>query len=340
MTPTPESYLLINSSKMKFSQTMERILKKAGNLMTLALTAFNQIVIMFFIIIIGVIVYKIRLVDKETNRRLADLVLMLVNPLVIFISYQREFKANLLTGLLISLVLAFFTHIFGILVSNIVLRKKNHEGDIAIERFAVIYSNCGFIGIPLVNGIFGSEGVFYLTAYMTIFNLVSWTHGMITVSGKNDIKSITKAILSPSVIATVSGFLFFIGKIMLPDILNQTLSYVGNMNTPLAMLVAGVTIAQTDFKQVLGKVRIYYISFFKLLLIPITVLFIFSLFNIPRIVLLTSVLAATCPTAASINLFALKFDKNYLYASELFGVTTILSLVTIPLVMIIANYVV
>lgn len=308
--------------------------------MTLALTAFHQIIIMFFIIIIGVIIYKVRLVDKETNRKLADLVLMLVNPIVIFISYQRKFEATLLTGLLISLVLAFFTHILGIIVSNIVLRKKNHEADIAIERFAVIYSNCGFIGIPLVNGIFGSEGVFYITAYMTIFNLVSWTHGMITISGRSDVKSVVKAILSPSVIATVSGFLFFICKIMLPDILNQTLTYLGNMNTPLAMLVAGVTIAQTDFKQVLSKFRIYYISFFKLLFMPIVVLLIFNLFDIPRIVLLTSVLAATCPTAASINLFALKFDKNYLYASELFGVTTILSLVTIPLVMIIANYII
>ena len=308
--------------------------------MSIALTAFNQIVIMFIIILIGMICYKVKLIDKETNKKLSDIVLMLANPIVIFISYQREFNSTLLKGLLISLVLAVVTHLFGIFISMIVIRKNNLAADISIERFAIIYSNCGFIGIPLVNGIYGSEGVFYLTAYMTIFNLFVWTHGMITMSGKNDKNSIVKAILSPSVIATISGFILFICKIMLPDLMINALSYVGNMNTPLAMLIAGATIAQTSLWKLLSKVRIYYITFFKLLFVPIIMLLFFSLFDIPQVVLLTSVLAAACPTAVTINLFSISCDKNYLYASELFTMSTILSLFTIPLVMIIANIVV
>lgn len=304
--------------------------------MTLAITAFIQIIIMFFIILVGIICYKSNLIDKDMNKKLADLVLMLVNPLVIFISYQRKFEASLLTGLLISLALAVVTHFIGIIISIIVLRKKNNN-DIAIERFAIIYSNCGFIGIPMVNGMFGSEGVFYLTAYLTVFNLVVWTHGMITVSGKRDKKSIIEAILSPSVMATLLGFIFFVSKIMLPDILNKSLTYIGDMNTPLAMLVAGVTIAQTDIIKLFAKIRIYYIALFKLIIIPVVMLLIFNLFDIPRIVLLTSVLACACPAAATINLFSIKYEKNYLYASELFAITTILSLISIPLVMIIAN---
>jgi predicted permease len=308
--------------------------------MSLALTAFNQIAIMFLIIIVGIVCYKIKLIDKDTNKKLSDIVLMLVNPFVILVSYQREFEATLLSGLLISLVLALVTHLFGILLSYLVLRKKKHEADIAIERFAIIYSNCGFIGIPLVNGIFGSEGVFYITAYMTIFNLLVWTHGMITMSGKSDRKTIKNAFLSPSVIATVLGFVLFVSKIMLPSILTEALSYIGNMNTPMAMLVAGVVIAQTDPKELIRKIRIYYITFFKLLFIPIVMLLFFNLFELPRLVLLTSVLAAACPTAATVNLFSLRYDKNYLYASELFAVTTILSMVTIPIVMIFANLIV
>jgi predicted permease len=305
--------------------------------MSLAVTAFNQIVIMFLIILAGMVCFKVRLIDNEMNKKLADIVLMLVNPFVIFVSYQRKFEAELLSGLLISLVLAFATHLFGIFISMIVLRKKNHEADIAMERFAVIYSNCGFIGIPLVNGILGSEGVFYLTAYMTVFNLVVWTHGMITMSGKSDRKSILEAMLSPSVIATLSGFVLFVCKVMLPNSLKEAISYIGDMNTPLAMLIAGVTIAQTDYKKLLGKIRIYYIAFFKLLFVPIVMILLFHLFPISRLVLLTSVLAAACPTAATINLFSIRYEKNYLYASELFAVTTVLSLFSIPLVMIFAN---
>jgi predicted permease len=183
----------------------------------------------------------------------------------------------------------------------------------------------------------GSEGVFYLTAYMTIFNLVVWTHGMITVSGKSDRKTILKALLSPSVIATVAGFILFVSRIMLPGMINEAISYIGNMNTPMAMIVAGVTIAQTDLKKVIGKIRIYYIILFKLLIIPIAILFFFSLFDIPKLVLLTSILAAACPTAVTINLFSIRYNKNYLYASELFAVATILSMISIPLVMVIAN---
>jgi predicted permease len=305
--------------------------------MSLASTAFYQIAIMFIIILVGMICFKIKLIDNYINKKLSDIVLLLVNPFVIFYSYQREFDATLLSGLLISLGLALITHLFAILLSYLVLRKKKQEADIAIERFAIIYSNCGFIGIPLVNGMLGSEGVFYLTAYMTIFNLVVWTHGMITVSGKSDRKTILKALLSPSVIATVAGFILFVSRIMLPGMINEAISYIGNMNTPMAMIVAGVTIAQTDLKKVIGKIRIYYIILFKLLIIPIAILFFFSLFDIPKLVLLTSILAAACPTAVTINLFSIRYNKNYLYASELFAVATILSMISIPLVMVIAN---
>ena len=233
--------------------------------------------------------------------------------------------------------MAVVTHIFGIVIGSMIIRGNKHKADLAIERFAVIYSNCGFIGIPMAGGLFGSEGVFYITAYMTIFNLFVWTHGVVLMTGKADFKSIGKALLSPSVIATVVGFLLFVTRIMLPEIVTDTLTYLGDMNTPLAMLVAGVTIAQTNLRKLIGKLRIYYISFIKLLMIPLLMLFVFRLFDLPNVVLLTSVLAAACPAAATVNLFSIRYDKNYLYASEVFAVSTIASLVTIPFVMFIAN---
>mgnify|MGYP000951932560 FL=1 len=302
----------------------------------LAGTASTQIIIMFIIILIGAASYKLKLIDKEGNRRLSDLVLLLVNPIVIFVSYQREYDASLLKGLMISLLLATVTHFAGIGISMLFLPGK--KKDYALERFAMIYSNCGFIGIPLVNGIFGSEGVFYLTAYMTMFNLFVWTHGVILMTGKKDLKAIARELLSPSIIATVSGFLFFLLRISIPTVLLEPLNYLAGMNTPLAMLVAGATIAQTDIVKLLKKVRVYYVSFLKLLFMPIVMLLIFSLFEIPKIVLLTSILAAACPTAVTITLFSIRYEKNSYYSSELFAVTTLLSIVTIPLVMTLAGF--
>ena len=306
--------------------------------MNLALAAISQIIIMFVLILVGIISYKIKLIDNETNKKLADIVLLLVNPMVIIMSYQRKFEATLLSGLLLSFGLAIATHLICILLSMILLRKRG--ADLSIERFAVIYSNCGFIGIPLVNGILGGEGVFYLTAYITIFNLVVWTHGMVSMSGKYNKKSIIKAILSPSVLSIFVGFLLFICHITLPEIIGKSISYIGDMNTPLAMMVAGVTIAQTNIFKVFVKIRALYISLFKLILIPIGMLMIFRFFNIPDIVILTSILACACPTAATINLFSIRYDKNYIYASELFAITTILSIITIPVVMLLAKLIV
>jgi predicted permease len=307
---------------------------------TLAVTALTQILIMFFIIIVGIISFKVKLVDKETNRRLSDIVLQLVNPIVIFVSYQREFNPSLLHGLLISLLLGAITHVIGIFISTILIHKNKNKSDLSLERFAIIYSNCGFIGIPLVNGIFDSEGVFYLTAYMTMFNLFVWTHGVIIMTGKKDFNTIRKAFISPSVIATISGFVLFAARITLPDVAIEALNYLGDMNTPLAMLVAGITIAQTSLLNLLRKPKIYYISLLKLIVLPIALLLIYSMFHIPRVVLLTSVLAVCCPTAATINLFSIRYDKDYRYASELFAITTILSIITIPLVMTIGGYLV
>jgi predicted permease len=307
--------------------------------MSLAITAFQQIFIMFILIVAGIFSYKTKLIDQPMSKKLSDLVLLLVNPLVIFMSYQRKFEPSLLTGLLISLILALVSHLFSIILSVIVFPKKNHEAEASIERFAVIYSNCGFIGIPLVYGIFGSKGVFFLTSYMTISSFFVWTHGAITISGKSDRNSILKSLLSPPIIATVLGFAFFMSRIILPNILGKALNYIGDMNTPLAMMVAGVTIAQTDVVKLFGKLRLYYIAFLKLLLIPISMVLLFSRFHqVQQVVLLTSILATACPTAANINLFSLRFGKDYRYASEIFTLSTILSIVSIPLVMILANY--
>lgn len=158
------------------------------------------------------------------------------------------------------------------------------------------------------------------------------------MTGKKDLKAIARELLSPSIIATVSGFLFFLLRISIPTVLLEPLNYLAGMNTPLAMLVAGATIAQTDIVKLLKKVRVYYVSFLKLLFMPIVMLLIFSLFEIPKIVLLTSILAAACPTAVTITLFSIRYEKNSYYSSELFAVTTLLSIVTIPLVMTLAGF--
>jgi predicted permease len=189
------------------------------------------------------------------------------------------------------------------------------------------------MGIPLINGIFGTEGVFYITAYLTVFNILIWTQGVIMMTGKQSVRSMVKTLVSPTIIATLLGFIFFVAKVHIPNTVYQSLDYVASMNTPFAMLIAGATIAQTNILKLFSKIRVYLVVFIKLLLIPAVMLIIYSRFNIEESVLTTTIVAAACPTAASGTLFALRYNKNALYASEIFALTTLFSMITIPIIM-------
>lgn len=299
--------------------------------MSLAQITLEQILVMFIIIIIGFACYKVKLIDRTTNKGLSNILLMLVSPVLIFHSYIREFSQELLYGLLVSFLLAIATHVLGIALAYGFFRGKDNK-NLVIERFSAIYSNCGFIGIPLVNGIFGSEGVFYMTAYLTIFNLFIWTHGLIMMIGRQDKKTMMKTLISPTLIGIVLGLLVFVTRIPIPNVVKTSLYYVSSMNTPLAMIVAGVTIAQTDIKRIFLKPRIYLVTAVKLLIIPILLLLLYSRFPISKEVLATAILGVACPTGATGTLFALRYNKNALYASEIFAVTTLLSVATLPIV--------
>ena len=305
--------------------------------MSLANIVLNQILIMFILILVGYICYKLKIIDETLNRKLSDLLLLLVSPFLIFNSYQREFSKELLSGLLISLGLAVVTHLFGILAAYVFLRGRNPE--VVIERFSVIYSNCGFIGIPIINGIFGSEGVFYITAYITIFNLFLWTQGLIMMNGVQSPKTMIKTLISPTLVAIILGFIFFITQLRLPPILFDSMEYVAAMNTPLAMIIAGVTIAQTNIWKIFIKPRIYLAVFLKLIFIPVILLLIYSKLQLEVPVLAAAVLAAACPTGATGTVFAIRYQKNALYASEIFAMTTLGALITIPVIMAVMDFI-
>jgi len=305
--------------------------------MALTLLVTNQIIIMMLLILVGYVCFKIKMITPEVNAKLSTLVLTLVNPVLILTSYQIEFHQELLNGLMIAFPLAAGSVFLSIVLAQILIRKSP-LADRPIERFSIIYSNCGFMGIPLVFGVFGAQGVFYLTSYMTVFNLLVWTHGIIIMKGEKSFKSILNVIKTPAILATVLGLALFITRITLPETLMKTLNYIGGMNTPLAMLVAGATIAQADIVKAFAKIRIYWVSLIRLLIVPVLTLLIFSRLQLDRTVMMTIVIASACPAAATGTLFAVKFGKNSLYASEIFATTTILSVVTLPLIVFLAGF--
>ncbi|MGN1114849.1 MAG: AEC family transporter [Oscillospiraceae bacterium] len=295
----------------------------------------KRIIIMFIILIIGAICYAKGLITKEGTKQLSNVELKLVNPILIFMSYQKDYDSKMTHNLIWAFVLSAISFAVTIALSYLLVKKKS-PGYI-VERFSVVYSNCGFIGIPLINGIFGSEGVLYLTAYVTFFNLLVWTHGLMSMKQKADFSSALKAFKSLSVIAVFAGLLCYVFQLRLPSLPSQAFQYISDMNAPLAMIIAGATAAQSNILSVFKKPRNYLICMYKLLLVPIVTFLVIRLFNVPSMVTSTITIAAACPVATTGIMFAITLDKDAEKCSELFTMSTLLSLVTLPVITIIAT---
>lgn len=294
-----------------------------------------QAVVMFILLGAGYFLYKLKFLDDDSTRRLSDIVITVICPIVIFNAYQTDFRPELAKGLLYAMILAFFCQTVLVTVAKLVVRKTRE--DFRVERFAAGYSNCAFMGIPLVNAAFGAEGVFYLTSFITAFNVFMWTHGVILMSGKKQSpKTLVKILASPAIIAIVLGLVFFFTGIRMPEIIKQPLDYLGSMNTPLAMIVSGATIAKAGLLAGVKDLRVYRFQAFKLLITPLLLSLIVvptELLGVSPLVVNTVLIAAASPTASATIMFAYKFGGNEKYASAHFALSTIMSMLTIPIVM-------
>ena len=299
---------------------------------------FEQLLKMFFIMVLAFVCYKIRLVDQNGNKTVSNLLLLVVNPILIITVYQTEYDPELVRGLLLSFAAAAATHILGIIISTLLIRPKDGT-DYSIERFNAMYSNCGFIGIPLIGSVLGDTGVFYLSAYMVMFNLFSWTHGIVLMEKKLSLKSLKEGLISPMFIATLVAVLLFFLRLKIPSVLLDSMNYIADMNTPLAMMVAGFSVAQADLGKMCKNPRLYYTSAVKLLIFPACTIPLLMLFHLPTVISMTILIAAACPSATTGTMMAIRYKHNYTYSSEIFSLTPVLGVVTMPALVLIAEQV-
>ena len=136
----------------------------------------------------------------------------------------------------------------------------------------------------------------------------------------------------PMFLSTIAAVVLFFLGIRIPSVVLDSMNYVADMNTPLAMMVAGFSVAQADLGKMLRNTRIYFVSFIKLILIPLLVIGVLKLMALPDAVAVTVLIGAACPAATTGTMMAIRYRQNYTYSSELFAMTTVLSVVTIPAV--------
>lgn len=286
----------------------------------------KQIIIMFLLMGVGAILYKMKYITDQGAKELGNILLRVIIPSVIIKSYLGGFTSERFKEMCLSTGLALGALLIAMAVAALIFGKKK-----SIENFAASFSNAGFIGIPLTQAVFGSEAIFYVSPYVTFLNLFQWTYGVYVITGKTDNIKPKNLINNPMVVSLIIGLILFFAPVSVPEVIEKSIGFLASMNTPVAMLVLGVFLAKADLKYIFLDIKIYWCMAVRLLIIPLVTLGIFYFIPVEnKIIVLSTLIAACTSVGGNIAIFAQQYDKDYLLAIKTVCLSTILSIITIP----------
>lgn len=301
--------------------------------MKFAILLFNQNLIMLFYLLIGYFLMRRKLVGLQGSSDIAQLLLYIVMPTAILNSYQTTFTMEKLKALGISFSAAALALFLSILLSRLFF-----SADQATERFGAAFSNAGFIGIPLVQMTFGNEAVFYVSSFVALLNILQWTYGVMLLTGDRKYLSFQKIRTNPIVLSFLGGLLLFILPFSLPEIISGPIRTLASMNGPLAMIVLGTYLAQIPLRSLWRDRTAYKCTFVRLIVIPLFTMLLFLLLPADLHTLkLTILIAASAPVGSNVAIFAQLYDQDYVGAVREVCLSTLLCIVTLPLLIGIAD---
>ncbi|NLK96503.1 AEC family transporter [Defluviitalea saccharophila] len=306
-----------------------------------ALLVGRQVLLIFLYVLIGIFCVKKKIITSESGKEFSKFIVTVIMVCLIIKSYIRPMETEHLLGIVLAIALAALFHIIAIIASTFLI-KEREDVRYRIERMGIVYSNCGFMGIPLIYAAVGDIGIFYAVAYISIFNIVLWSHGVMMLSGekKFNIKSV---LINPALIAFTIGFIIYTTQIPIPNMIVDTLGSIADMNTPLAMITTGVFLANIDLKSTFANKRIYYVTALRLIILPMIMLTLIKVLGVSSWmsgasnVVMANVIGCACPAAASITLFPVKYGMDGEYGAQIIAVSTLLSIISIPVFTFITN---
>ena len=295
------------------------------------ITVGTQVLELFILIAVGFLCGKTKMLTEKAVKSITDIVLYIVCPCVIVQNFIRPFDQEMLSGLLTAAAAALCIHIVSIVIAMLVFHDKIQEKN-RVYRFALIFSNCGYMSLPMQQAILGSDGVFFGAVYIVIFNVVMWTFGVWLSSGSGNSVSAKKIILNPCIIGMVIGLVIFLTSLPIPQVISGPITFLANLNTPLPMMVVGYYLSQTKIADAFKDGKGFICVLFRLIVIPLLAFGGMMLAGVRGTVLLTCVIAASAPVAAATTMFASKFDNDAKLSVNLVTLSTLFSVVTMPLI--------
>ena len=299
--------------------------------MDLAIIAAKQVLQLLLMILAGAVCCKAGVFKPQDKSILSNILLYLVVPAMVIDSYLVEFDPETFRNLLSAFGLSILALAIGLAVAVLATCRVAKENR-AILRFACGFSNAAYMGFPLIKALFGSEGLLYASAFVTVFNIALWTIGYGIVSGSASAKEIVHSIVTcPCILAVALGLVLYLGRVPVPEVLAGPIGTIGNMNTPLSMIITGATIASSDLKKLLQNKNLFLTLGLRLLVVPAAALAVFALLGVSGMVPMVVLILEACPCVTITTVFAIRFHHDEELAAGAVVFSTLCSIITLPL---------
>ncbi len=290
----------------------------------------------------GFLLRRRGLIDDAFSKSLSSLIVNVGQPMLIISSLiSLEYSPENLRRGLIALALSFALHVFMGTLAHLALRRVKNVDERKIFEFSVMFTNCGFIGFPIIESLYGKEGLFCGAFYLVGFHLFIWTWGMAILSrGRDDIKLTPKKIfVNHGTVPSLIGFVLFLLPFRLPGFLTSSASYLSSLTTPISLLITGSLIATGSLRDMFGRARLYAVSALRLIVLPILVCVLLKLCGLSEFLIVFGTVMAAMPSASVITMLGELYGIDPPAASRMVGLTSVLCVVTLPLAVALAGYI-
>ena len=291
----------------------------------------SRVVSIFLLLVVGFIAQKRKILDSDGIKTISDFVLRVFLPFTIISSFDRSISLSAAGDLLKVAIFAIGVHALAIFISKLAY-SRFPDPKRKILTYITVFSNCGFMGFPVAESVFGKIGLMYTSIYVMVFNIFVWTYGIALLSEGKEKKNVWHSILlNPGNIAFAIGFTLWVLPFGLPETLNYAVLLLGNCTTPLSMIVVGATLANLGIKGLFSGTEVWIGSIMRLFVVPALVLLLFILIGIRSDAARVANFLAAMPAAAQTVIFAERYDADISLASRIVFISTVLSAITIPL---------
>lgn len=304
------------------------------DLETVRITA-EQVIVMFLLMAVGFAAIKVKILTAEGCAQLNRLLLNVVTPAILLRSFNREFDGELLGQLGFCLLLFVLGMGIALICAFVFVRGKDERS--RTERYAICFSNCGFMGIPLIQAVLGADAVIFASCGIAAFQLGCWTYGRAMLAGGLGApkEALKKILLNPGVIGTAAGVVLFLVPWKLGGPVEATVSYVADLNTPLAMMIVGTFVARANIGESLRGISVWRVSLLRLLIVPLLSLPLYLVIPAPYEPAIAAFIMTACPVGAIASMLPnmLGMRDGERYGSAFVSVSTLLSAASIPAMM-------